>query len=148
MPNDTGGPYLVAALICERVLHEADGVNSIIRVIDRFTIEGGKEAPGGLDDKHVASLDFSLYVSLKNGRAAGNHRLKVVPVRPDMSNPEPFEQVVHLESGEERGVNIVFPTKLLASMPGVYWFEVYLDGQLMTKTPLNIVYIPPAGGRS
>ena len=109
MPNDTGGPYLVAALICERVLHEADGVNSIIRVIDRFTIEGGKEAPGGLDDKHVASLDFSLYVSLKNGRAAGNHRLKVVPVRPDMSNPEPFEQVVHLESGEERGVNIVFP---------------------------------------
>jgi hypothetical protein len=32
---DAGGPYLNAALLCEKVLQERDGVLSIIRIIDR-----------------------------------------------------------------------------------------------------------------
>ncbi len=35
-----GGPYLAFAVICERVLTEADGTISLIRVVDRFTIRG------------------------------------------------------------------------------------------------------------
>lgn len=35
---DTGGPYVNAALICEKVLQETDGVLSVVRIIDRFTI--------------------------------------------------------------------------------------------------------------
>lgn len=32
------GPYLNAALICEKMLREADGVLSPIRIIDRYTL--------------------------------------------------------------------------------------------------------------
>ena len=31
------GPYLSAALLCEKVLEEKDGVKSAIRIIDRVT---------------------------------------------------------------------------------------------------------------
>lgn len=30
------GPYLQAALLCERVMEEKDGVLSVIRIIDRL----------------------------------------------------------------------------------------------------------------
>jgi hypothetical protein len=32
------GPYLIAALICEKVLQEKDGTVSIIRMVDRVTL--------------------------------------------------------------------------------------------------------------
>ncbi len=35
---EEGGPFLQAAFICEKVLTEADGTVSAIRIIDRFFI--------------------------------------------------------------------------------------------------------------
>lgn len=34
--GDWGGPYLAAAFLCEKVLIEQDGVQSAIRIVDRF----------------------------------------------------------------------------------------------------------------
>ena len=46
MPLGVGGPYLSVAVLCEKVLREADGVSSIIRIVDRITVSAkGKEAP-------------------------------------------------------------------------------------------------------
>ena len=39
------GPYLVAALFCEKVLSEKDGVISTMRIVDRITITVSGEAP-------------------------------------------------------------------------------------------------------
>ncbi len=38
-----GGPYLQAAFFCERLLEEADGVLSAIRIVDTVTISGEDE---------------------------------------------------------------------------------------------------------
>ena len=32
-----GGPYWATAVLCEKVLEEKDGVQSLIRVVDRIT---------------------------------------------------------------------------------------------------------------
>jgi len=36
----SGGPYLSTALFCEKVLREAAGVLSAIRIFDRWTVRG------------------------------------------------------------------------------------------------------------
>ena len=41
----TEGPNVVAAVFCEKVLQEKDGVLSAIRIVDRFTVS--VEAPSG-----------------------------------------------------------------------------------------------------
>ena len=39
MPSTSDGPYLAAAFLCEKVLQEKDEAVSIIRIIDRVTLE-------------------------------------------------------------------------------------------------------------
>ena len=39
----TGGPYLQAALLCEKALQETDGVVSVIRIVDRWFVSGPTE---------------------------------------------------------------------------------------------------------
>jgi len=34
----TGGPHIQIAAICEKALQEADGVLSLVRIIDRFFV--------------------------------------------------------------------------------------------------------------
>ncbi len=36
--SENSGPYLIAALLCEKVLQEKDGIISVIRMIDRITL--------------------------------------------------------------------------------------------------------------
>lgn len=45
MSDSIGGPYLKAALLCEKVLQEQDGVVTLVRIIDRFVtqVPSGKE---------------------------------------------------------------------------------------------------------
>ncbi|MGH9740926.1 MAG: hypothetical protein ACRD51_01105, partial [Candidatus Acidiferrum sp.] len=46
MATAEGGPYLQMACFCEKVLNEKDGVLSIIRVIDRLTVNAsGPDSP-------------------------------------------------------------------------------------------------------
>jgi hypothetical protein len=64
---DSGGPYLNAALLCEKVLHEKDEVLSVMRIIDRIIVQAlsvGGPVPDSLPPS-VAS--FHLLLVLKSG---------------------------------------------------------------------------------
>jgi len=58
---DTGGPYLVNALFCNKVLMETDGVPSYIRVVDRWTISGPTAT------MPVTVINTALVVTFKSG---------------------------------------------------------------------------------
>ncbi len=69
MPR-TGGPYLVHAAICEKVLQEPDGVLSLIRVIDRVTVNLQTTSVSGIEAPVLPQpLPFLLTfaVSFKSG---------------------------------------------------------------------------------
>src|SRR5882757_2438042 len=61
-------PFVSAATVCERVLHEKDNVLSVIRMVDTFFIETppqpvGEPAPVLV----VLGLQLTLLISLKAG---------------------------------------------------------------------------------
>jgi hypothetical protein len=142
----SGGPYLGIAVLCERVLQEADGVLSIIRVVDRVTQQAiGPEAP---DEMPPVPVALSAVVMLKAGQARGSF-----PVRITLEGPSgerlPFDLVLPvLLEGEDRGVNLVLDLRFQAEQQGLYWFDVLFGRQeeLLTRVPLRIVYQPQRFG--
>jgi hypothetical protein len=42
--------------------------------------------------------------------------------------------------GDDRGVQLTLNLGFLAEEEGLFWFEVFLLEQLVTKVPLRIVY--------
>src|SRR3990170_8691247 len=99
------GPYLSAALICEKVLEEPGGVKSAIRIIDRVTRT--VEAPSPPDQMEAFDYEMTLLVRLKSGLARGVFPLQVRLIKPSGESPTPLTRNVLFEGEEDRGVDIV-----------------------------------------
>jgi len=134
------GPFLLAAVTCERVLNEADGVQSIIRIIDRITHTPVVETPNA----PMAPFDYplTLFILLKAGIASGSYTLRVTVVNPSGDSPQPFQQSVYFEGDEDRGVGVSLQTAVRFQTPGIHWFEIHLDDVRLTKIPFRIIYMP------
>jgi len=136
---DPGGPYLTMLVVCERVLQEADGVPSIIRIIDRLNVirapgTGSSEPPPPPPPAVVV-----LGLSFKAGKARGSRELVIRLMAPSGLYQSELHQTLNFEGDDDRGISF-FPTVLVdASTPGLYWFEVSLDQEWYGKTPLRIV---------
>ncbi|MGH8973348.1 MAG: DUF6941 family protein [Acidimicrobiia bacterium] len=130
------GPYVQLATLCEKVLQEADGVLSIIRVIDRIIVTAqGSEVPTELPQ---SNLEFTLVVTLKSDDARGRHPVSLRIQQPSGAYlPERTFDVMF--EGEERGVNLILRLQLEA-VEGLYWFDVAVNQQLLTRVPLRVMY--------
>jgi hypothetical protein len=133
MPT-TGGPYLQAALLCEKALQETDGVISLIRIVDRWTVSGPTE------DMPQTAIQATMAIMLKSGFHRGPGRLTITPNTPrDVALPA-MEVPVHFEGDEDRGVNVIIPMAFPVQEAGVYWFAITLDGQVISHIPLRVIY--------
>ena len=138
------GPFLTAALICEKVLQEKDGVISIIRVIDRLTHTiQASELPSELPKVQFA---FVIVVNLKSGRARGRSQVEVVREDPAGQRRSLFATSILFE-GEDRGNNLVIQAGSEFDMEGVYWFDILLDSNLVTRIPFRMLYQLVSTGR-
>jgi len=131
-----GGPYLAYAVICERVLRETDGAISLIRIIDRFTIQGSSPV------SPPTTLTFWLAVLFRRGFPRGVMNLTVQPVSPSGKSLPAMTFPLHFEGDEEHGSDLALQVNLLAHEDGLYWFEIRLAEQLATRVPLRVVYLP------
>lgn len=142
-PFETG-PYLTAALLCEKVLNEADGVKSLIRVIDRITVNAVGPPPPGTPPP---IFPLTLFIAFKSGSARGPMNVTVRIDRPSTDpNPEPLQKTVNFEGEGDRGVNLIIPIAFNASVPGLWWFTVQLaepDGDPVTvsNVPLRVIFL-------
>jgi len=131
------GPYLKAAIFCEKVLREADGVMSFIRAVDRVTVTAtGPDAP---DTMPKMPYSITAVISLTSGQSRGRHEVKIEPEEPSGLKKKPFLATVQME-GEDRGANVVLNMQYTFEMEGLYWFYVYLDDTLLTKMPFRVMY--------
>lgn len=143
------GPYLSAALICEKVLEERDGVKSAIRIIDRVTRTAVDPNPP--DEMEAFDYQIVLLVKLKAGEARGVYPLEVRLIKPSGESPTPLKQNIMFEGEEDGGVDIVGIMKIKFDLAGIYWFEIFFNKTLMTKIPFRVVYMPQVmqtGGHS
>ena len=135
---DEGGPFLQAALICERILTEADGTVSAIRIIDRFFITPNPGQPPAATMPAVV-MSHTLFVTFKSGAVHGRLTAKLVFRGPSGLKLQEVSIPVLLE-GDERGANLIIPYQIQVEEEGLYWFDVYLDDKLMTKVPFRVIY--------
>jgi len=135
-----GGPYIQVAALCEKVLQEGDGVLSLIRIVDTINQEVQvKGAPSAEAFKVVPPLvcPLTLILALKAGEAKGSHQVKIIPVLPTGETKAPFVRTLHFE-GEEKGANLILNLVFEFPYEGLYWFEVYLNEDLLTRLPLRV----------
>ena len=137
MTTTSNGPYLNAALLCEKVLQEKDEAVSIIRIVDRITLT----THASLSPETLPPIPVNLYalISFKSGNAKGRHTVKWITETPSgLRLPEQLLPV--LFEGDDRGVNLILNINMVVDKEGVYWFEVRLEDQLLTRIPLRILY--------
>lgn len=131
------GPYLTTAVFCEQVLQEASGVLSLIRIVDRMNVTvSGPDAP---EEMPPQQLNWTLVITLKSGDVRGSHPVKIVPELPSGETKPPVILSVHFEGGN-KGQNLVSRVQMPLTMSGIYWFRIYVDDQLITKVPIELIY--------
>jgi hypothetical protein len=131
------GPYLKMACFCERLLREADGVATVVRVIDRLIHTEAK--PDASAEMPPVTYEMKLVLMLIPGSAVGRHELKIEREPPSGIREKPIALTVQLEGGN-RGANVVMDTKMTFPLEGLYWFNVYFDDVLLTKMPFQVLY--------
>ncbi len=137
MPNADMGPYLKAALICESVIEGKDGVLSLIRVVDRLTIAAsGGQAPA---DMPASDYNLILVLMLVSGRARGTSELTLWVEPPDGQPRQLWTNTVLFE-GEDRGANVVAQIQYRFEKQGLFWFDIRLDGERLTRIPYRVIY--------
>lgn len=143
------GPYLAAAVLCERVLTEADQVNSLIRIVDRVIITGsGPEPP---TDMPSMLHNLFLFVSFKSGSARGAKELMIRIQKPSGDSPAAQRVPVNFEGEDDRGTNLIAQMALQLDVVGLWWFDISLDDTPVTRLPLRVIYLrqttpPPSPG--
>ena len=136
------GPYLLQAVLCEKVLTEQDGVASVIRAIDRINHNAtGPEAPVDMPEVRFPLI---LFINIKPGSALGRHQLVVRMVAPDGQATALGQFPVNFDGGEDRGAIVGLNLDSTYRLEGLYWFEIYWDEQndehLLTRVPLRVLY--------
>lgn len=131
------GPYVQIAALCERTLREGDGVLSLIRVVDVIThTEANPDPPDTMPEFHYP---LTLVISLKSGTARGRHQITITPEQPSGETLQPASTSINFE-GEGKGVNIISGFDIPYRYEGLYWINVTLDNNTITRLPLEVRY--------
>ena len=113
---------------------------SAIRIVDRIMLQG--IAPPGAEVPPMPHVPIQLValVSFKNGPVRGSRRLSLQPTAPSgFKLPGPSVPLL-FGGDDDQGVNVRLLVQFQAQEEGVYWFDVLLDGELVTRMPLRVVY--------
>ena len=132
--NALGGPFICAALFCEKILKESDGVMTVVRIIDRFYVHGNT------DEMQKIDLNFTILLSIKSGDFRGRYEISVQPITPSGKPLPKLSFPLNFEGDSDRGVRTVAPARLEVDEEGVFWFDVKCGEQLLTRMPLKILY--------
>jgi hypothetical protein len=128
--GESSGPFVRAALLCEKVVKERGGVLSAARIFERVVAP----APGEL------KVDGYLLVMLAAGSATGNHELEVRSFRPSHAPlRDPYVTLFRLLPDPESGATFLLKLGFTTAETGVHWFEVRVDGKLVTRVPLKVI---------
>jgi uncharacterized protein DUF6941 len=134
-------PWVQVAAFCLTAITEAATNSlSVIKLLDRLTVAGVTA------EMQPQPLQLTLVLVLKSDEMRGQYQVKIRVTSPRgvaTDGPEmPF-----LFEGEDRGVQIVLPTGVLATEPGLYWFDVLLENEVLTRIPIRLLYqrlqLPP-----
>jgi hypothetical protein len=134
--NERPQPHISAALLCERILTEKDGVQTLVRIVDTLTGRySATEVPPG--SKARVKFQVWLVVTLKSGEAKGKYTLRVRMNDPSGKQVELSEEMPIVLDGGEHGVNVNILLDLTVT-DGLFWVDVMVDDRVLTRVPLKV----------
>lgn len=130
----TATPFVQAACVCEKVLVEADGGVSLVRIVDTLALDIRKELP-----PNAGILPpLTVFVALKSGDVVGEFEVGLrlaAPTGGKVYAPMKWPVVFN---GGEHGVNLSVGFAIAEPMYGLYWFDVLWNGDVLTKIPFRL----------
>jgi hypothetical protein len=136
----TGGPFLAAAFYCETVIEDkGDGTLSAIRIIDQINILVPPDAP--LDfpsEQQRIQVPIMAVLSFRTGDAKGTHTVTVVMESPTGKKNTPYEHTIPFSDVKHGGANLRVNMTIAVVKGGLFLADVFLDGKLVTRMPLQI----------
>lgn len=126
--------WLKTAFFCERVLQEQDGVFSFIRVIDRFNFVGAAK------DMGPQVVRFTIVVTFTAGILRGKNIVRIKPCSPTGKELPGMEFPLLFEGDDDRGAGLIASANFTVDEEGLYWFDVYLLDEMITRMPLRVTY--------
>jgi hypothetical protein len=136
--HELHGPFIKAAVLCERILDEKDGVLSAIRIFDRASTELQVDGDGGEESVPNALIQGALLVAIVAGDAARNQVVTVRLVRPSGSTTALTEFPVEFTAEEDAAAQLVLRLTLELTEEGLHWFEILIGDGVKTRIPLRV----------
>jgi hypothetical protein len=135
----------ISAILCEKVLHEADGVNSAIRIVDVFYV-GAKPV-----DAPEEVFPFVQAYALVSLRAAPGHNqehefvfklLNTVGELTTLGAPMRVNMLSTLGATVPGGLTASIQVNIAVKRFGTCFLCVYLDGEEVTRIPITLLPAP------
>ena len=128
-------PYVATAALCDFVLHEKDERISCIRFLDTVEVTISPDAP---DPLPPVTLEIRGLLSFKSGEFTGTKTLKIEPRGPSGELGKPAQTFPLTFKGNEHGANLILRLIIPISQEGLYYFDVSLDEEMVTRIPLRV----------
>jgi hypothetical protein len=136
----SSGPYLAAAFFCESVIEDKhDNALSAIRIIDQVNLVLSSNAPSDFPSEQTRlPVPISGILSFKTGGAPGEHIVRVEMVSPSGKRSLAHKQTLVCSKEEHGGANLRYTATVMVMKGGLFWFDLFLDDELVTRMPLKI----------
>jgi hypothetical protein len=124
------GPWLTAALICESVgQYENGSVADILGKIDGLEFLES--------EADTAFREVFIIVTFTGGETRGTQTVEIVAHPPGRPAQRLHAEEVFFD-GPGAGHDIQIKIPIVAAIEGMYWFDVLLDGRLVTRVPFRV----------
>lgn len=144
------GPYVSVAALCELVLQEKVERLSCVRFMDKLEVTSTLSRPPVSDEekelipKVMPVVPFPVHglVSLKSGGFIGKKMIRIDLITPSGKGIKRTGENVFpaVFEGGEHGVNLILDFTLNTEEEGLYYFDVVLDDEVITRIPLRVTF--------
>ncbi len=144
--NQPHGPIFVSAFACEKVLRELDGMLTPVRLLTamvsppiEISYPPMNDSPARVDYRY-APVYFSIVALFLSDK---NEKFTVI-VKGTKPNGAPLEggpgpKFIDLKGGLG-GSTIVYDLNMPSDQEGVFWINLYISGDVVSKVPLLVVH--------
>ena len=125
-------------LICDSILQEADGVSSVIRLVDLFTVRPAPDVPV---EKQVFPIKALVTLKGQIGDSS-EHNIRIEMIRPSGENQVLLEKAIPVASrfgpSIPGGATLVLHIGVIVREMGTHYIRLLDDGEELIKVPFTL----------
>lgn len=132
----TDRPYLSAAIFAEKVLREADGVFSVVRIVDRVGLL--PESINSVLKDTIINLPITMLIAFKTGGFAGEAVVTLLQTNPSGESQPVGLVPVKFDGMLSTTTAIISPLAMSWDKEGEYFVDVFLGDVFCTRMYLYL----------